>query len=113
MSTGSPSDLPPREPLSNLDAKLREEMRFELKRLQRELGITGLYVTHDQVEALAMSNRVAAMRDGRFAARDLRAAAFALRCGLHRGVELHRRRGRVAPRRRLRRAHRRGPSARH
>src|SRR5204863_34395 len=53
------------EPLSNLDAKLREEMRFELKRLQRELGITGIYVTHDQVEALAMSNRVAVMRDGR------------------------------------------------
>jgi iron(III) transport system ATP-binding protein len=52
------------EPLSNLDAKLREEMRFELKRLQRELGITGIYVTHDQVEALAMSNRVAVMRDG-------------------------------------------------
>jgi iron(III) transport system ATP-binding protein len=53
------------EPLSNLDAKLREEMRFELKRLQRELGITGVYVTHDQVEALAMSNRVAVMRDGK------------------------------------------------
>jgi iron(III) transport system ATP-binding protein len=52
------------EPLSNLDAKLRDEMRFELKRLQRELGITGVYVTHDQVEALAMSNRVAVMRDG-------------------------------------------------
>ena len=53
------------EPLSNLDAKLREDMRFELKRLQRELGITGLYVTHDQTEALAMSNRVAVMRDGK------------------------------------------------
>jgi iron(III) transport system ATP-binding protein len=53
------------EPLSNLDAKLREEMRFELKRLQRELGITAVYVTHDQVEALAMSNRVAVMRDGK------------------------------------------------
>ncbi len=53
------------EPLSNLDAKLREEMRFELKRLQRDLGITGIYVTHDQVEALAMSNRVAVMRDGK------------------------------------------------
>jgi iron(III) transport system ATP-binding protein len=53
------------EPLSNLDAKLREEMRFELKRLQRELGITGIYVTHDQVEALAMSNRLAVMRAGR------------------------------------------------
>jgi iron(III) transport system ATP-binding protein len=53
------------EPLSNLDAKLREEMRFELKRLQRELGITAIYVTHDQTEALAMSNIVAVMRDGR------------------------------------------------
>ena len=53
------------EPLSNLDAKLRDEMRFELKRLQRELGITAVYVTHDQVEALAMSNKVAVMRDGK------------------------------------------------
>jgi iron(III) transport system ATP-binding protein len=53
------------EPLSNLDAKLRDDMRFELKRLQRELGITGVYVTHDQVEALAMSNQVAVMRDGK------------------------------------------------
>jgi iron(III) transport system ATP-binding protein len=53
------------EPLSNLDAKLREEMVFELKRLQRELGVTAVYVTHDQVEALAMSNRVAVMREGR------------------------------------------------
>jgi iron(III) transport system ATP-binding protein len=53
------------EPLSNLDAKLRDDMRFELKRLQRELGITGVYVTHDQVEALAMSNVVAVMREGK------------------------------------------------
>jgi iron(III) transport system ATP-binding protein len=53
------------EPLSKLDAKLREDMRIELERLQRELGITGIYVTHDQVEALAMSNRVAVMRDGK------------------------------------------------
>ncbi|HZR95090.1 MAG TPA: ABC transporter ATP-binding protein [Gaiellaceae bacterium] len=53
------------EPLSNLDAKLRDDMRFELKRLQRELGITAVYVTHDQVEALAMSNKVAVMRDGK------------------------------------------------
>ncbi len=52
------------EPLSNLDAQLREEMRFELKRLQRELGITAVYVTHDQVEALAMSNRIAVMNAG-------------------------------------------------
>ena len=53
------------EPLSNLDAKLRDEMRFELKRLQRELGITAIYVTHDQVEALAMSNRIAVVREGK------------------------------------------------
>ena len=52
------------EPLSNLDAKLREDMRFELKRLQRDLGITAVYVTHDQVEALAMSNMIAVMRQG-------------------------------------------------
>jgi len=53
------------EPLSNLDAKLREDMRFELKRLQRDIGVTGIYVTHDQTEALAMSNKVAVMRDGK------------------------------------------------
>jgi iron(III) transport system ATP-binding protein len=53
------------EPLSNLDAKLREEMRFELKRLQRELGITSVYVTHDQAEALALSSRIAVMRHGK------------------------------------------------
>jgi iron(III) transport system ATP-binding protein len=52
------------EPLSNLGAKLREEMRFELKRLQRELGITAVYVTHDQTEALGMSNVIAVMNDG-------------------------------------------------
>jgi iron(III) transport system ATP-binding protein len=52
------------EPLSNLDAKLREEMRFELKRLQRDLGITAIYVTHDQAEALGMSNLIAVMKDG-------------------------------------------------
>lgn len=52
------------EPLSNLDAKLREQMRFELKDLQRNTGIAILYVTHDQVEAMAMSDRVAVMKDG-------------------------------------------------
>ena len=52
------------EPLSNLDARLRDDMRLELKRMQRELGVTSLYVTHDQAEALALSNRVAVMRDG-------------------------------------------------
>jgi len=53
------------EPLSNLDAKLREEMRFEIKDLQRRLGITAVYVTHDQAEALALSDRVAVMNEGR------------------------------------------------
>jgi iron(III) transport system ATP-binding protein len=53
------------EPLSNLDAKLREQMRLELRQLQRDLGITTVYVTHDQVEALAMSNVVAVMSEGR------------------------------------------------
>lgn len=53
------------EPLSNIDAKLREEMRSELMALQKDLGITTLYVTHDQVEALALSDSMAVMRDGR------------------------------------------------
>ena len=53
------------EPLSNLDAKLREKMRFELKRLQRELKITTVYVTHDQAEALALSHEIAVMHEGR------------------------------------------------
>ena len=52
------------EPLSNLDAKLREKMRFELKRLQRELKITTVYVTHDQSEALALSHEIAVMNEG-------------------------------------------------
>lgn len=53
------------EPLSNLDTKLRERMRSELKRLQRELGITTLYVTHDQMEAILLSDRIAVMNGGR------------------------------------------------
>jgi len=52
------------EPLSNLDAKLREEMRLELKSLVHRLGITTFYVTHDQLEALVLSDRIALMRDG-------------------------------------------------
>jgi iron(III) transport system ATP-binding protein len=52
------------EPLSNLDAKLRESLRYELKRLQRELGITSVYVTHDQTEALVLSTKVAVMKHG-------------------------------------------------
>jgi putative spermidine/putrescine transport system ATP-binding protein len=53
------------EPLSNLDAKLRADMRLELKRLHRQLGLTSVYVTHDQAEALSLSDRVVVMRDGR------------------------------------------------
>jgi iron(III) transport system ATP-binding protein len=53
------------EPLSNLDAKLRESLRYELKRLQRELGITSIYVTHDQIEALALSSHIAVMQSGK------------------------------------------------
>lgn len=55
------------EPLSNLDAKLRVETRTELLRLQRKLGITSLYVTHDQEEAMTLSDRIVVMRDGRIA----------------------------------------------
>jgi ABC-type Fe3+/spermidine/putrescine transport system ATPase subunit len=53
------------EPLSNLDQALREQTRAELKRLQQDLGTTSLYVTHDQQEALALSDRIAVMRGGR------------------------------------------------
>ena len=53
------------EPLSNLDAKLRESLRYELKRLQRELGVTSIYVTHDQTEALALSSKIAVMQAGK------------------------------------------------
>ena len=52
------------EPLSNLDAKLRESMRFEIKAIQKKLGITVVYVTHDQVEAMTMSDKVIVINDG-------------------------------------------------
>ncbi len=52
------------EPLSNLDAKLRVQMRMEIKALQRDLGVTSLYVTHDQVEAMTMADRVVVMNGG-------------------------------------------------
>ncbi len=52
------------EPLSNLDAKLREETRFEIKRIQSELGVTTIYVTHDQTEAMTMSDRIMVMENG-------------------------------------------------
>jgi sn-glycerol 3-phosphate transport system ATP-binding protein len=53
------------EPLSNLDAKLRVQMRVEIKKLQRQLGITALYVTHDQVEAMTLADRLICMNAGR------------------------------------------------
>jgi ABC-type Fe3+/spermidine/putrescine transport system ATPase subunit len=53
------------EPLSNLDAQLREHMRVELRRLQKEVGVAAVYVTHDQSEALALSDRIAVMNSGR------------------------------------------------
>jgi len=53
------------EPLSNLDARLRDAMRIELRQLVKELGITTVFVTHDQVEAMGMADRIALMRDGR------------------------------------------------
>jgi iron(III) transport system ATP-binding protein len=55
------------EPLSNLDAKLREQMRAEIRRLQQTLGITSLYVTHDQAEAMTLSDRIVVMNQGRIA----------------------------------------------
>ena len=67
------------EPLSSLDAKLREDLRIELKRIQRELGATILYVTHDQIEAMTMADRIGVIEQGRLlqlglAARDLQPA---------------------------------------
>jgi putative spermidine/putrescine transport system ATP-binding protein len=55
------------EPLSNLDATLREEMRFEIREIQRRVGITTIFVTHDQTEAMAISDRLAVMNKGRIA----------------------------------------------
>ena len=52
------------EPLSNLDARLREQMRYEIRKLQRDLGTTSIYVTHDQIEAMTMADRIVAMHEG-------------------------------------------------
>ena len=76
------------EPLSNLDAKLRVEMRAEIRQLQQQLKITAIYVTHDQEEALAMSDRIAVMRSGparagRDAAGHLSRAGDAVRRRVH------------------------------
>ena len=52
------------EPLSNLDAKLRAELRYEIKKLHRDLGNTMIYVTHDQIEAMTLADRIAVMKNG-------------------------------------------------
>src|SRR4029077_20242219 len=52
------------EPLSNLDAQLRDEMRSEIKRLHQELATTMIYVTHDQIEAMTLADRIVLLRDG-------------------------------------------------
>ena len=65
------------EPLSNLDAKLRTELRRELKQVHRDLGSTMIYVTHDQVEAMTLASRVAVMRDGRIQQIDTPAQVYA------------------------------------
>ncbi len=77
------------EPLGALDLKLRKEMQIELTRIQQQVGITFIYVTHDQGEALSMSDRIAVMSNGVIEQmdtpeRDLRPAADRLRGGLHR-----------------------------
>ncbi|HWP20537.1 MAG TPA: ABC transporter ATP-binding protein [Burkholderiaceae bacterium] len=64
------------EPLSNLDAKLRTELRRELKQLHQELGSTMIYVTHDQVEAMTLASRIAVMRDGRIQQIDTPAGVY-------------------------------------
>ena len=63
------------EPLSNLDAKLRMQMRAAIRRLQKRFGVTGLFVTHDQVEAMTLGDRLVVMHQGR-AARLRRAMAL-------------------------------------
>ena len=93
------------EPLGALDLKLREQMQLELKAIQREVGITFVFVTHDQDEALTLCDRLAVFRDGRIeqvgAPRGLRVPGDAVRRGIRRHVERDRRRrgaGRPRPR---------------
>ena len=99
------------EPLSNLDAKLRVQMRAEVARIQRRMGVSTIYVTHDQVEAMTMGDRVTVMRDGTVQQVDtpqtpLRQPGQRLRGRLHRlagpePVRRDRRRGRAVGQARL------------
>ena len=80
------------EPLGALDLKLRQELQIELKQIQQELGMTFIYVTHDQEEALTMSDRIAVFNQGRIEqigtpGRDVRASRDAVRRRLHRHLE--------------------------
>ena len=98
------------EPLGALDLKLREEMQIELKAIQHQVGITFIYVTHDQEEALTMSDRIAVFNRGRIeqvgiAGRGLRATGDGVRGRLRRDVEPAQRRGRRADRRASRHVH--------
>ena len=79
------------EPLSNLDAQLRDEMRGEIKRLHQEIATTMIYVTHDQIEAMTLADRIVLMRDGRD-----RAAGRAARSVRAPGLDLRRRLPRLA-----------------
>ena len=96
------------EPLSNLDAKIRVQVRAEIRKLQKELGITAVYVTHDQEEALAMSDRIAVFNLGRVPSRAaqgaVRAARQPVRGRFHRDQQPRRRHGAVGRRRRPHRA---------
>ena len=107
------------EPLSNLDAKLRVEMRAEIARIQRDLGVTTVYVTHDQIEAMTMGDRVRGDAErlaaaGGHAADALREAAQSVRRGVHRlaGDEPRRRRARPRGRRALGALRRTSPAPR-
>ena len=105
------------EPFSALDRKLRETMQIELRHLLRELGITSIFVTHDQDEALVMSDRIAVMNEGRIEQlgkpkRSLFTAKHALRLGVRRTVDPHRRSRGFGERRHRHRSRRRTAASR-
>ena len=90
------------EPLSNLDAKIRQQVRAEIRKLQKDLAITAIYVTHDQEEALTLSDRIAVLDHGkapaaRLPAGSLSAAGKSLRGRFHRHQQPDRRRGEGDP----------------
>jgi ABC-type sugar transport system ATPase subunit len=82
------------EPLSNLDAKLRNQTRVEIKRLQRQLGATVVFVTHDQVEAMTLADKIVVLNDGQMWHRSARRS----RCSNGRANHVRRRFHRARPR---------------